>query len=100
MTSITEILTIVFLIICVLVLPRMFRQEKQGDEKKIRLNTESLSTSMRAGIVLSVFLPFISALVLKPWKNDAVLFVCIGVLPVFAGWACVWMLAGFRKRRK
>ena len=99
LTSITEILTIIFLIICVLVLPRMFRQEKHG-EKKVKLNTESLSISMRAGIVLSVFLPFISALVLQPWKNDAVLFVCIGLLPVFAGWACAWMLAGFRKRRK
>ena len=100
MTSITEILTIVFLLVCVLVLPRMFRPEKQGDEKKIRLNTDSLSARMRAGIVLSVFLPFISALVLKPWKGDPVAFICIGLLPVFAGWACVWMISGFRKNRK
>ncbi|MFO7752487.1 MAG: hypothetical protein R6V41_05140 [Desulfobacteraceae bacterium] len=100
MTSITEILTIVFLIICVLVLPRIFRQENQGKEKKIRLNTDSLSTRMRAGIVLSFFLPFISALVLKPWKDNVVEFVCIGIIPVLAGWACVWMVAGFRKSRK
>ncbi len=96
MTSIAEILTLLLILICILILPRMFRQEKQAQKNK--LEPRNFSVYMRLGIVASILLPVISALVIKPWKEDIILFVAVGLLPIAAGWGIMWTVSGLKKK--
>lgn len=34
--------------------------------------------------------------IIKPWEGDIVLFMSVGILPVAAGWAGVWVRDGFK----
>ena len=52
---------------------------------------------LRAGIVASILFPMVSALFLKPWKGDIILYISTGILPVALAWAIVWILAAKKK---
>ncbi len=94
MTGVSEILVLILLISGILILPRMFKpapKAVQGKKKKL------LSKKKRAGIVVSLLIPIIAAMGLKPWNDNLVLFVSIGIIPVALAWATVWILAAQKK---
>ncbi len=99
MTSITEILTLVVIIIGILILPKMFRQEEKKSSKN-KLSINSISVLARFGIVVSILIPTISALVFQPWKKDLILFVLTGIIPLIIGWGIYWMRAGIKNKAK
>ncbi|WP_022668483.1 hypothetical protein [Desulfospira joergensenii] len=94
MTGISEILVLVFLICLILIVPRMM---KPAPKKVSQKPSGKLSPGMRAGIVASILLPFVAALILKPWEGRLAFYVCIGILPVILSWAALWVAAGKKK---
>ncbi|HKK89801.1 MAG TPA: hypothetical protein VJ936_00225 [Desulfobacteraceae bacterium] len=95
MTGIQEILTLIMIIAGIVVLPRIFgKRDPAGGKKKKNV---PLSGKIRMGIVLSILLPAVAALVIKPWQQDLTLFTLLGVLPVAAGWAAFWIRSGFKR---
>ncbi|MCP3873462.1 MAG: hypothetical protein GY699_09960 [Desulfobacteraceae bacterium] len=97
MTGISEILVLVLLIACILILPRLFKGESSN--KKITTSTEikKLTVIARFGIVLSFIYPLVLALLLKPWEKNNILYISVGIIPVFIIWAIVWIMAGRKK---
>jgi len=100
LASITEILTLVVIIIGILILPKMFRKNVDTPSKKRLSTIHSLSVPVRLGITLSILIPTISAIIYQPWKDSPVLFVLTGIIPLIAGWGLYWMLAGFKNKTK
>ncbi len=99
MASITEILTLVVIIVGILILPKMFRQdEKKSSKKEFSIN--SLSVIVRFGIIISILIPIISALVFLLWKQDLILFILFGVIPLIVWWGLYWMISGFKNKEK
>jgi len=98
LTGISEILVLALLIVCILILPRIFRSEP---EKKPSFSKKAakLSSKVRLGILMSILYPFAAAIYLKPWNKNLTAFLSIGILPVFLGWGIAWVLAG-RKQVK
>ncbi|MCD4742560.1 MAG: hypothetical protein K8R67_08825 [Desulfobacteraceae bacterium] len=99
MASITEILTLLVIIIGILILPKMFRKEEKGTSHK-RLLTKAISVPARLGIIISILLPLISALVLQPWKQNLILFILAGIVPLIIGWGLYWMFAGLKNKKR
>jgi membrane glycosyltransferase len=93
-TGLLEILTLLLLAVGLLLLPRLF-PGRRGTVKSSRPRT--LSGGIRLGILASVLVPGIAALLLRPWEGAIILFVCTGVLPVFLGWGLYWVWSGFRQ---
>jgi hypothetical protein len=89
LTGVSEILVLILLISGILILPRLFKPAP----RQVKAKKEILSKTKRAGIVVSVLVPIIAAVTLKPWNDNLVLFVCLGVIPVALGWSLVWVLA-------
>jgi hypothetical protein len=89
LTGVSEILVLILLISGILILPRMFKPAP----KQVKSKKKTLSKAKRIGIVVSVLIPIIAAVGLKPWSGDLVLFVSIGILPVALGWSLVWIMA-------
>ncbi len=96
MTGITEILVLIFLILAVLILPRLLKPAPNPKEVS-SLKMVRLSPLVRAGIIISIIWPVAAALYIKPWTGHLVPFLSIGVLPVFAAWSIVWILSGKKK---
>ncbi|MFO7748942.1 MAG: hypothetical protein R6V54_02485 [Desulfobacteraceae bacterium] len=95
MTGIQEILTLIMIIAGIVVLPRIFGKKDPAGVKKKK--SAPLSGKIRMGIVLSVLLPALAALVIKPWQQNLTLFTLSGILPVAAGWAAFWIRSGFKR---
>jgi len=96
LASITEILTLVVIIIGIIILPRMFKQEQKSPGKK-KLSINSVSVPARFGIILSILIPIVSALYYQPWNNGFVMFILTGIIPLIAGWGLYWTFSGFKK---
>lgn len=92
MTGISEILVLILLICGLLIIPRMFKPAptKAGTALK---PAKSFSAKMRAGIVASVLVPVAAALILQPWKGNALVFFTAGILPVALAWGLFWILS-------
>ena len=90
MTGVSEILVLILLISGILILPRMFKPAPKAVQGK---KNKQISKTRRAGIVVSVLIPIIAAIGLKPWNGNLVLFVSIGIIPVVLAWAVVWIMA-------
>lgn len=94
MTGVSEILVLILLICGILILPRMI---KPAPENVSSSAPPSLTKKRRAGIVASILFPLFSALLLKPWQGNLVLFIAVGIVPVALAWAVVWVMAGSGK---
>ncbi|MCP4113888.1 MAG: hypothetical protein GY737_00510 [Desulfobacteraceae bacterium] len=96
MAGIQEILTLLFIIIAIILVPRMLPGEKRGTRSKKKKTW--LSGKMRIGITLSAMTPLTAALLFKPWQlHDLAGFIAVGIAPVAAGWAIFWIVSGFKK---
>jgi Na+/H+ antiporter NhaD/arsenite permease-like protein len=98
-TGINEILVLVLLIACILILPRLFKKDsakKVSTSKKIK----NLSAKIRFSIVLTLVYPIVTALYLKPWENNPIVYLSYGVVPVFLVWAIAWVVTGKKKKNE
>ena len=97
MTGIQEILTLILLIGCLFLLPRLFgtrHTPSTGQSRKF-----SLSGKCRLAIVLSLLIPIAAATLFPPWQpRQQTLFCLTGILPVALGWAGFWVFQGFRNK--
>jgi len=73
----------------------MFKPAPKSHKKKAA--PISFNMKLRAGIVASTIFPLLSALIIKPWQGDLILYVSIGILPVVLVWALIWILAAQKK---
>ncbi len=96
MAGISEVLILVLIVICLLILPRFFKTDQIKTVQSRKKNM--LSPGMRAFIIISIFLPAGTALVVKPWVHHFHWFVSIGILPVLLAWSIYWIIQGFKKR--
>lgn len=97
MTGLTEILVLIFLILGVLILPRLF---KPLPEKKSK-NSDTLfklSPLKRAYIIISIGYPIGIALYQRPWEGNTLAFITIGILPVLIFWSVIWIWQGREKK--
>jgi hypothetical protein len=94
LTGVSEILVLILLISGILILPRMFKPAPKAVQGKKKA---PLSKKLRAGIVVSVLIPIIAAIGVKPWNGNLVLYISIGIIPVALAWAMVWILSAQKK---
>ncbi len=94
MTGISEILVLILLISGILILPRMFKPAPKAKKKKAK--PISLTIKLRAGIVISLLFPLLTALMIKPWQGELIIYISIGILPVLMVWAVIWILSAKR----
>ncbi|HCY84560.1 MAG TPA: hypothetical protein DHV36_05430 [Desulfobacteraceae bacterium] len=94
MTGISEVLVLIVLILGILILPRMLKPQPVRSKRPRSAIPNTMGMKMRAGIVSSLLFPVITALVMKPWQKDIILYLIVGVLPVALGWAVFWILRG------
>lgn len=91
MTGISEILVLILLICGILIIPRMM---KPAPARKAPARKKGgLTFGMRAGIVVSLLIPIVSGLVIRPWSGNILLFVVTGILPVALAWGIFWVLS-------
>ena len=95
MTGVSEILLLILLISGILIIPRMFKPAPRTIEAPKRV--AGLSKKMRIGIVLSILVPFLFALVLKPWEGHLTSFILLGLVPVGIAWAVFWIMSAPKK---
>ncbi len=95
MTGISEILILILLIALVFIIPRMMAP---APKREARMSPKKISVKLRAGIVASILVPVVAALMLKPWENNLIAFIAIGILPVALLWALAWIMAGNRSQ--
>jgi uncharacterized protein YqhQ len=77
----------------------MFRPETKISSKQ-KLSKKSIPVTARFGIIISILIPIISALIFQPWKNDLIMFILTGIIPLIIGWGLYWMFAGLKNKTK
>ncbi|MFH1157035.1 MAG: hypothetical protein V1793_24835 [Pseudomonadota bacterium] len=97
MAGLQEILTLFVIAAAIFLLPRFFPGNRRRPKP---IQKQNLSWGFRTGIVLSILVPLLAALVLKPWEGRVITFVCAGIIPVFMGWAAFWIWTGYQKSRQ
>ena len=97
MSGIQEILVLVIIILAIFFLPRIMSKQTA---QKMAKPAFVLTGKLRLAIAASVIWPALMAAFLKPWQKDLVLFLYIGIGPVFLAWAIFWVFTGFRNRMR
>jgi len=93
MSGFQELIVIALVVFLIIFMPRKPKPRTGGTGFRKRL-----SGKMRLGIAMSAVYLAGAAAWLKPWEEEPIRFLCIGVGPVLAGWLACWVLAGFRGR--
>lgn len=96
MLGLQEILIISAIVLGAIFIPRMVTQKKPAP--RIVRRRRKFSGKLRLSIAVSVVFPLVAAAFLKPWRNDPVTYLYLGVGPVLLCWLLYWVLLGFRRR--
>ncbi len=95
MSGIQEILVLVVIILAIFFVPRMMARRKETVPVR---RAVPLSGKMRLSIAASIFWPAMMAAILKPWHNELISFLYIGIGPIALAWIVFWVFSGFRKK--
>ena len=95
MSGVNEILIIAAIVMGIFFAPRMMPAKRQV---QVSNKLVALSGKMRLAIALSIVYPLATAAYLKPWQNDLVLFLYVGIGPVTFYWLMKWVFAGIKDR--
>lgn len=100
--GIQELLLLIIIVMAIVLLPRMTATGKgrSAPRHAVRLRLSAFTGRQRLAILLSVLWPAAIALYLSPWRNGWQKFMVVGAGPVAVVWGAVWVIAGFRCRRK
>ncbi len=97
MTGISEVLVLILLICGILIVPRMFKPAPANSGAKKKKTPQLFSMKLRAGILVSIVFPILTAFVIRPWQDQLFLYLSIGLLPVAFAWGLFWVLAAKKK---
>ena len=98
-SGIQELLLIVLIALGIFLVPRMMKPLPPPPKTMLRRPALSLSWTIRLAIMLSVLWPLVCALYLRPWQQNTIAFVTVGLGPVALGWSLKWVLAGMKNKR-
>ncbi len=93
MIGITEILILVSILGGFFVLPKIMSKRRATQKMTIPISVNGKS---RLYIVLSVFWPIIISAVMKPWQDNLLPTLYLGLGPVALGWSIAWIISGFK----
>ena len=92
-----EFLVVVVIALAVFFLPRVLGRRP---EPKPASRPPALTGRMRLAILITVCWIAGSAVLLKPWQGDALLFLYFGLGPPAISWSAAWVWFGFRTDRR
>jgi hypothetical protein len=94
MFGLQEILIIIGVILGLIFIPRMInpRQVQRRTDPGVRLTGKA-----RMAVAASLVYLALIAAYFKPWQDNQLIFVYVGVGPVALGWLVYWVLSGFKK---
>ena len=93
-----ELLLIVLIVLGIFLVPRMIKPMPAPRKAMLRRPAVRSTRALRLAIILSVLWPAACALYLKPWQQNGILFVTLGIGPVVLGWSLRWVLAGLKNK--
>ena len=96
MSGLQEILVLVLIVIVLFFLPRMVSRPAQVPKPAIQI--KQIPGKWRLAVFLSLVWLVVTALWLKPWGGNLILFAGAGVFPVLVFWGVVWVVTGYRRR--
>lgn len=96
MSGITEILLIILIVLAIFFLPRLLVKKEERVEKG-RNNGLLITWKMRIAILVSILWLSAIALLTKPWEEEILRFLYIGIAPVVLLWGVGWIIEGYRK---
>ncbi len=94
-----EILLIVVIVLGIFLLPRMMKPLPPPQKVMLGRPILRFSWALRLAIILSLLWSVAWALYFKPWQQDAIAFITLGIGPVAVGWGLKWVLAGMKNKR-
>lgn len=94
-----EILLILLIVLGIFLVPRLMKPPPAAQPALLRPPVAALSRMGRLAIVLSILWPLVWAIIMEPWKRDAVRFLAVGIGPVGIAWSLKWILAGRQNKR-
>jgi hypothetical protein len=98
-SGIQEILLILLIISGIFLVPRMMNPRPAPQKVVLSRPGLKLSRTLRLAIILSILWPAACALYFKPWYQNGIPFVTVGMGPVVIGWSLKWVLAGMKNKR-
>jgi len=95
-----EIAVVALIAFAIFFLPRL--KGKRQEIRFVKSTPKSLVVSgrMRLAIFVSILWAVGGAFFFQPWNENLLLFLYIGIGPVFLGWGLIWVIAGYRKYRR
>jgi len=96
-SGIQEILVLAIIILAIFFLPRILSRG-QAEQAAVQKPAVALSGKMRLAIAVSVLWPAAIAAFIKPWREDLILFLYLGIGPVAIVWIFYWVITGFRNK--
>ena len=98
-SGIQEILLILLIISGIFLVPRMMNPRPAPQKVVLRPPALKFSWTLRLALILSFLWPVACALYFKPWQQNMIPFVTLGIGPVVVGWSLKWVLAGMKNKR-
>ncbi len=95
-----EMLVLIVVALAIFYLPRMMGRRPAPEPARSVHRPAPLTGRMRLAILLTLFWIAGSAAILKPWLDDALPFLSIGLGPAAAAWGAVWVWFGYKKYRR
>ncbi|MBU1181406.1 MAG: hypothetical protein ABIJ52_00805 [Pseudomonadota bacterium] len=95
-----EIAVVALIAFAIFFLPRLKKRRQEIRFVKSTPKSLVVPGRMRLAIFVSILWTAGAALFFQPWNENLLLFLYIGIGPVFLGWGLIWVLAGYRKYRK
>lgn len=92
-----ELLVLIVIALAIFYLPRMMGRRAVPEPARRR---PPLTGRMRLAILISLFWVAGSAAILKPWQNDPLPFLSLGIAPAAAAWGAVWVRFGYKRFRR
>ncbi|MDJ0804187.1 MAG: hypothetical protein QNI97_15025 [Desulfobacterales bacterium] len=97
MSGLQEILVLVLIVIVLFFLPRLVARPTRTARPPVRV--KPIPGKWRLALFASAVWLVVTALWLKPWGGNLILFTGVGALPVLLFWGGVWVLSGYNRRK-
>ncbi|MHB9097089.1 MAG: hypothetical protein ACYC5X_04615 [Syntrophales bacterium] len=92
-----ELLVLIVIAMAIFYLPRVMGKRPAPEPAR---HPAPLTGGMRLAILLTLFWIAGSAAVLKPWQDDVLPFLSLGLGPAAAAWGAAWVRFGYKKYRR
>jgi hypothetical protein len=97
-SGLQEILLIAAILLAIVFIPRM--THRKPSDRTTESGPVAIPGRMRLAMVASLLYAAGLAAYLKPWQEDLLRFVYLGIGPVAIGWLVYWVAAGYGKKKR